>query len=195
MNKKTEKMVVLDLTQDNYIASIPCAHESPAVQIFEFWTEKNEKINQLERIKHDTQKIYIKTNKDLKPIKVSTKIQANLLEYFKHKNEKKFKDFTCHEFLSYLIYGIVEKKMEYKLQKTEIFEIGDSVLLGSFKKIFWKTIHIYSEHSGICIAKTDKGPLFLSKLGDKEKVVVTTLEELKKIYFTTTSYAKIIWKE
>ncbi|MEI6672826.1 MAG: hypothetical protein WCL02_05900 [bacterium] len=195
MNKKTEKMIILDLTQDDYIASIPCAHESPAVQIFEFWTEKNEKINQLERIKHDTQKIYIKTGKGLEMLKLSINIQTNLLEYFKHKNEKGFRDFTCHEFLVYLIYGTIEKKIKYTLQKTEDFQIGDTILLGSFKKIFWKTIHIYSEHSAICIAKTDKGILFLSKLGDKEKVVVTTMDELKKIYWATTSYAKITWKE
>ncbi len=193
MSKKPEKMVILDLTQEDYIATIPAYHDSPSAKIFEFWTEKGERINNLERIKHDTQKIVVKTEKGIQPLLISQHMQENLLEYFKFKH-RQFKEFTCHKLSYYMIHGSIDKKVGYKIKKTENFEIGDTVLLGSFTKILGKTFTLNCEHSAICVAKIDEGPLFLSKLGNHEKVVVTTMEELKSIYWRTSSCAKNIWK-
>ena len=194
MSKKNNKTVILDLTKHDYIAAIPCAHEGPAIKIFEFWNEKGEKINELERIKHDTEKIVIKTKKGIEPLKIANNMQLNLLEYFKFKNKKEFKEFTCHQLVYHMVHGSIDRDFKYKIKKTKQFEIGDTALLGTFINIFWKTITLDSEHSAICIAKTDEETLFISKLGNKEKVVVTTLSELQKVYWASRSCAKTIWK-
>lgn len=191
--KKTEKMLILDLTKYDYIPSVPSVHESPSVKIFEFWTEKGERVNNLERIKHDTEKIVIKTKRGIQELKIPQNMQKNLLEYFKHQN-KKFKNISCHALAYYMANGSMEKIVKYKFQKTEDFQIGDTILLGSFKKLFWKTIHIYSEHSAICLTENEEEYMFISKLGDNGKVVVTTLPELQKIYWVSKSCAKTIWK-
>lgn len=194
MSKKQEKMVILDLTRRTCIPTIPAYHDSPEAEVFEFWTEQNEGVNSIERIKHDTQKIVIKTNKGVQSLTIPKNMQTNLLEYFKFKNKGVFKKFTCNELIYYMVHGSIDKVSKYKIKKTNEFEIGDTILLGKFKKIFWKTFTIAVEHSAICIAQTKEGPLFISKLGNKELVVVTTLSELQKIYWCTSSCAKTIWK-
>lgn len=193
MAQKQEKMIILDLTWKNHIPTIPAYHDSPSAEIFEFWTEKGERVNSIERIKHDTQKIVIKTKRGIQELKLPQNMQKNLLEYFKYQN-KIFKNISGHALVYYMANGSMEKVVKYKLQKTEKFEIGDTILLGSFRKLFWKTIHIYSEHSAICITENEEEPMFISKLGDNGKVVVTTLPELKKIYWATKSCAKTLWK-
>ena len=194
MAQKQEKMIILDLTRKNHIPTIPAYHDSPSAEIFEFWTEKGERVNNLERIKFDTQKIVIKTNKGIQSLTIPENMQTNLLEYFKLKNKGVFKKFTCNELSYYMVHGSIDKVSKYKIKKTNEFEIGDTILLGKFKKIFWKTFTINTEHSAICIAQTKEEPLFISKLGNKELVVVTTLSELQKIYWYTSSCAKNIWK-
>jgi len=55
--KKTERIVILDLTKGKGMEIIKCAHEGPLAQIYSFYTEKGEDINHLERVKHDTTKV------------------------------------------------------------------------------------------------------------------------------------------
>lgn len=195
MSKREGKLVILDLTKSQYIPIVKCFHDSPQVPVFSLWTEKGERVDDLERIKHDTQRIMVNKNGKLQPLKIAESIQINLLEYLKFKNKGEFREFKCHEFSYFLIHGSLDQSnLKYKIQKTEDFEIGDTVLLGAFKKILWKTFTLNVVHSVICIEYKDEEPLFISKLGPDRKIVITTLSELKKIYWESTSCAKTIWK-
>lgn len=196
MNKKKEKMLILDLSKYEYIPAIPCIYEYPGIKVFEFWNEQGKKINDLENISHDTKKIVIKTEKGIEPLKIPSNMQSHLLNYLQNKNQKEFKNITCHELIYYIVHGShesIEDFFTHTIKKTKKFEIGDTALLGTFIKIFWKTITLDAEHSTIGIAKNEE-MLFMSKLINKDKIIVTSLRELKKVYWASRSCAKTIWK-
>jgi hypothetical protein len=147
----------------------------------------------MKRITHDTQKIAIKTHEGIQSVTIPDSMQKNLLEYFKFKNKKVFKNFTCHELSHYIVHRTTNRNYKYKIKKMNNFEIGDTILLGTFVKILGKTFVLDVIHSAIYVAQTQEGPLFISKLGRRELVVITTLSELQKIYYDAPNCAKQIW--
>ncbi|HKL44088.1 MAG TPA: hypothetical protein VJ892_02290 [Candidatus Absconditabacterales bacterium] len=202
--KKKEKFLILDLTKPRFIPSVPSAHESPAVLVYDFWTEKGERVEDLKRIKHDTFKILIKKDSINNPqtLKIPKHQITNLLNYFKNRHKKQFNQFECFDFQLYLELSQTKNIPKYTIKKEKEvnFKPGELLFMGRFIKFLGITKTIVDiPHGGICITnyidfdKNERIILFLSKLGPKE-VIVTTLDELKKIYFTSKNYAKIIWK-
>ena len=203
--KQKNKFLILDITKPRFIPSVHSAHESPSVKIYDFWTEKGERVENLERIKHDTHKILLnkKPNETPSPINLPKHQKENLLNYFKHKNKKPFNKFECFDFQLYLELSQTKNIPKYTIKKeNEVnFKPGDLFFMGRFIKFLGITKTIIDiPHGGVCFTnyidfdKNERIILFLSKLGPEE-VVVTTLDELKKIYFTSKNYAKVIWKK